>query len=175
MDLLNRHEICSATDFLWTVLLQFYANYSSLKLKNDIIIGTIPLREFAPPPVVVTQPSVDIDEINLSPVFGKTWLLVKILLGTSVLLQFRLWLCKTTMCTLFAKQIKSFALILDDLAPPSYEECCHGKVSIKDEGDSQYVCGNMSWAPMYAVYHNTEPTIPTAPVVWVEELKWERV
>lgn len=39
-----------------------------------------------------------------------------------------------------------------DMPPPSYEECVQGKVTIKEETDSEFVRGDLNWAPVYAMY-----------------------
>jgi len=37
-------------------------------------------------------------------------------------------------------------------APPSYEECVQCRVTLREDGDSEYVRGNKTWAPMYPMY-----------------------
>ena len=43
-------------------------------------------------------------------------------------------------------------------APPSYEECVQGRVDIREDGDSQYIRGDMSWAPKYPTYRHLSHT-----------------
>jgi hypothetical protein len=38
------------------------------------------------------------------------------------------------------------------ISQPSYEDCIGGPVSIKENGDSSYVLGNLTWAPKYPYY-----------------------
>lgn len=47
-----------------------------------------------------------------------------------------------------------------DLPPPSYEECVHGKVTIREEDDSDHVRGNLNWAPMYPMYRFSAASPP---------------
>jgi len=51
------------------------------------------------------------------------------------------------------------------LAPPSYEECTTGgNVDIREEGDNEYIRGELSWRPRYPMYRQlSEPQGPTAP------------
>jgi len=52
----------------------------------------------------------------------------------------------------------SYLVLCPTLALPTYEECVMGKVQIKEEKDSDYVRGNLVWAPMYTTYQ-----FPTGP------------
>jgi hypothetical protein len=59
------------------------------------------------------------------------------------------------------------------VAAPSYEECMsRGRVSIKDDNDSEFVRGNLSWAPMYPIYRQLSQEHPTIDnnIVWNPDL-----